>query len=217
MSSIVLAGVLVWVGIPVLPLVVAAAALAFPVPAAVAVVLWVAADRWRSAPGPDADDEAFFLESIAAELDGGASPRAALVAAAERPGAVRAEGIARVVALGLDSPRIAVQLAAALPLNGRLAGAAWAISAESGAPLGPVVRLLAQRAGGRGRLLRERRALTAQARATAWLIGGLPVVLFIALVVTGRIGVAALPVAMAGAALQAVGIVIVLIMLRRRP
>ena len=66
-------------------------------------------------------------------------------------------------------------------------------------------------------MLRERRALTAQARATAWLVAGVPLGLFAVLAVTGRIDIGpSLPIAAVGLGLQLVGVAVVVLMLRGR-
>ena len=116
----------------------------------------------------------------------------------------------------LPSRRIAVALRDALPTNGRLAAAAWALAGESGAPAAPVMASLAGRAAERGKLDRERRAATAQSRATAWVIARLPLAVLIALWVTGRLASGpALPVLLVGVALQVVGLSIAVAMVRR--
>jgi Flp pilus assembly protein TadB len=120
--------------------------------------------------------------------------------------------------LGLDSVALCRAFSQALPLNGRLAGAAWAISNEVGAPFAPVMTVLADRASSRGRLQRERRALTAQARATAWIVAGLPILLVAVLWATGRISLGnSWSVAVVGLGLQVVGVGLVLLMLRSQP
>jgi Flp pilus assembly protein TadB len=211
-------GLVLWAGSSPLPLLVAFLAFRLPMVAVVGAAAWVTRDWLRRDRGPTPDDEARFLEGVVTELHGGASPRVAVVRSAERSTAVDARQAMRAASLGLDSARLAASLARAMPLNGRLAGAAWAISSESGAPFGPVMQLLSQRAAERGRLLRERSALTAQARATAWIVAGLPMGLFLVLLLSGRVDVGpSLPVAVAGAALQLLGVAIVVFMLRSRP
>jgi len=211
-------GLVLWAGSSPVPLLGVFAALRFPILALLLVAAWVTQDWLRRDQGPTPDDEAQFLEGVVTELHGGASPRVAVIRSAERSTAVDARQAMRAASLGLDSTRLAAALATAMPLNGRLAGAAWAISSESGAPFGPVMQLLSQRAAERGRLLRERRALTAQARASAWIVAGLPMGLFLVLLISGRVDVGpSLPIAVAGAALQLLGVAIVVFMLRSRP
>jgi Flp pilus assembly protein TadB len=67
--------------------------------------------------------------------------------------------------------------------------------------------------------VRERRALTAQARASAWVVAGLPVLLLAGMLVTGRLRPASDPalglVIGVGVVLQALGVIVVWSMLRR--
>jgi len=209
-------GLILWSGLSPLPLLVAVVSLRYPAPALAAVAVWIVLVRLRR-HGPTPDDEANFLGGVVTELHGGASPRGAVIRAAAREKTIDARLANRAALLGLDSSRLASGLASALPINGRLAGAAWAISTDAGAPFGPVMQLLAHRGAERGRLLRERRALTAQARATAWLVAGVPLGLFAVLGLTGRIDVgSSLPIAVVGVGLQALGVGIVIHMLRGR-
>ena len=218
MTTAVVLGLVLWAGSSPLPLLVVFMAFRLPILALVGAAVWVAQDWLRRERGPTPDEEAEFLEGVVTELYGGASPRLAVIRSAERSTAVDARQAMRAASLGLDSTRLAGALASAMPLNGRLAGAAWAISSESGAPFGPVMQLLSQRAAERGRLLRERSALTAQARASAWMVAGLPMGLFLALLLSGRVDAGpSLPIAVAGAALQLLGVAIVVFMLRSRP
>ncbi len=216
MSAAMVAAVVAWSGGSIVPVAFVALAFAFPRTAMAAAAAWAGWSWIRRARGPDSDDEARFIEEIVTELDGGASPRAALIRAGRRPIGIDGGRCARAAATGLPGDQVAAALTEALPRNGRLAGAAWALTSESGAPASPVMRLLARRAGERGRLDRERRGLTAQARATAWLIAGLPLALFAMLLATGRVHAGpSLPVAAIGFGLQAAGIGLVALMLRR--
>lgn len=209
-------GFVLWAGLSPLPLLAAVASLRFPVPAFAAVAVWIVLGRFRRR-GPTPDDEARFLGGVVTELHGGAAPRTAVIRSAAREESIDARPATRAALLGLDSTRLASGLASALPINGRLAGAAWAISTDAGAPFGPVMQLLAHRAAERGRLLRERRALTAQARATAWLVAGVPLGLFAVLGLTGRIDMGpSLPIVVVGIGLQALGVGVVVLMLRGR-
>lgn len=216
MSAAVVAALVVWPGGSVVPAAVVAFVPAHPPAAMAALAAWAVWSRIRRRRDPTPDEEARFIEGIVSELEGGASPRAALIKAADRPTGIDGRRGGRAAAMGLPGRDVAAALAAALPRNGRLMGSAWSLASESGAPASAVMRLLARRAAERGRLDRERHGLTAQARATAWLIAGLPLILFVALLATGRIGAGpALPVALAGFGLQGAGIGLVGLMLRR--
>jgi Flp pilus assembly protein TadB len=167
-------------------------------------------------PGPD--DEAVFLRSFAAELDGGASLRSALAVATDRAPRLDMAAAARMATAGLPAERVAASIEASLPVNGRLASAAWLLAASSGAPAAAVTQSLAVLAAEEGALRRERRALTAQARASAWVVGALPAVLLAVMLGGGRLSVAdpaLAPVLVAGLGLQIAGVAVVVWMLRR--
>jgi tight adherence protein B len=191
-------------------------ALSYPGPALAVMAGWVVVHRLRTTSGPTPDAEAAALAGLVAELEGGSSPRAGLVRLARSSKDVDFGSPARLIAAGMPSHRVAGALGAVLPANGRLAAAAWALAGESGAPAAPVMAALARRAAERGRLDRERRAATAQARATAWVIAGLPLAVLVGLWATGRVGAGpALPVLLVGVALQVVGLAIAVVMVRR--
>jgi len=186
-------------------LVVAVAALAFwrPLWLLAAAALWaVLARRRRRRAGPG--DEADFLQGLAAELGAGAALRSAVVAAAARAPALDLGRVCRLAGAGLPAAEVGDALEGALPVNGRLAAAALRLASSTGGRAAGLFQSLAGRAAEVGRLERERRALTAQARASAWVVGGLPLALLVMLVATGRAG--ALLSAPAGPAVLAVGL-----------
>jgi tight adherence protein B len=189
-----------------------------PVVGIVGLGVWAARSRQAGqSPGPD--DEAAFLQGLAAELAAGSPPRAALVSAASRTPMLDLRHAVRFAAAGLDSERVAGALREALPTHGRLAAAAWTLNATAGGPAAALFEVLAVRAADDGALIRERRALTAQARASAWVVAGLPIVLLAGLFGTGRLSIASDPalglVVAVGIALQAAGVAVVWMMLRR--
>ena len=168
----------------------------------------------RERPGAEAD----FLRGMAAEIDAGASIRQAVAAAADRAPTLQLDGVVRLAEAGRPAPEVAAGLADALPLNGRLAAAAYQLVVETGARASAVFAGLAVRAAGAGDLARERRALTAQTRLSAWLVGGLPVAAIAALSLAGRgpdPAGAGGPLIAGGVGLIAVGGVVVWLMVRR--
>jgi len=179
---------------------------------------WVLVSRHRragSAPGPD--DEAAFLHGLASELAGGAAPRAALTAAAGRAPRLALGRAVRLADAGMPAERVAPVLEAALPANGRLVAGAWLLCSRSGGPATSIFNALALRSAEEGALRRERRALTAQARASAWVVAGLPMLLLAAMALTGRLDVADPTLAgviVTGVTLQAAGVAVVVMMLR---
>lgn len=201
-------------GWPLVVVVAAAGVTVAPLLTFVIVLVAAGVHRWRhrrALPGPDA--EAGFLHGVATELSGGASLRAALAAAP--PGGLEVGPAARAAVAGISAPRVAGMLREALPVNGRMAAAAWLLAAESGGPAAAVFQVLAVRAAREGELIRERRSLTAQARASAWVVAGLPVVLLVGTLVSGRLDPSDPMVAMVlvvGLSLQGAGIAVVVAM-----
>jgi Flp pilus assembly protein TadB len=170
----------------------------------------------RAAP----DAEAAVLRAIAAELAAGASLRGSLVAAAGTSQDVDLSRVARLAAAGRPMDEIADAVEESLRVNGRRAAAALHLAGRTGAAPRRVLDRLAAQAADLGALARERRALTAQARMSAALVGGAPVVLIAVLGFTGRLSgllddPAGRVVLTAGATLLLAGITAVVIMLAR--
>jgi Flp pilus assembly protein TadB len=138
----------------------------------------------RSLPSPD--DEADALRGLVAELAAGASLRSAVDAASARAPGLGLDRAAARARAGLALERVADAMEGALPVNGRAVHAAMGMAAVTGAPAARVFAALADRAAEAGRLRRERRALTAQARLSAAIVGGIPLLLVVALVAGGR-------------------------------
>ena len=207
-------------GAPLPALGVAVLAMRQPLWLLAAAVVWAVVARRRSRrvrPGPA--DEAGFLQGLAAELDAGASLRAAVTAAAARAPALDLACACRLAEAGLPAEQVGEALQAALPGNGRLAAAAFRLASATGGRVAALFHTLAARAAETGRLSRERRALTAQARASAWVVGGMPVALLVLLAVTGRMGPlladpAGVVVLAVGLGLEAAGVGVVWLMVR---
>jgi tight adherence protein B len=220
LTAAVLAGFALTMGMP-FALVAAGLGVAWePMVLLLLVPAWVIGGRHRRRVGfPDPDDEAAFLQGLAAELAAGAPPRAALVAASSRAPQLDLHAAVRLAAAGLGSERVAAALESGLPTHGRLTAAAWNLTATAGGPAAAVFELLAVRTAEEGALVRERRALTAQARASAWVVAGLPVLLLAGMLVTGRLRPGSDPalglVIGVGVVLQALGVIAVWSMLRR--
>lgn len=185
-----------------------------------ALSVWAMRERQRrNRKSPGLDDEAAFLQGLAAELAAGSPPRAALVSAASRAPTLDLRTAVRFAAAGLDSERVAVALRRALPAHGRLAAAAWTLNATAGGPAAALFEVLAVRAADDGALIRERRALTAQARASAWVVAGLPMALLAGMFATGRLSPGSDPamgmILAVGIGLQVAGVALVWSMLQR--
>ena len=190
-----------------------------PLLAGVGIAVWAAWRRRKQSRRQSLDDEAAFLAGMAAELAAGAPPRAALVAAASRAPRLDLRPVARLAAAGMPADRVAPSLGHALPRNGRLAAAAWHLAATAGGPAAAMFDILAVRAADESAMRRERRALTVQARASAAVVAGLPILLLVGMAATGRLTPASDPalgfVVALGVGLQAAGVAVVWTMLRR--
>lgn len=187
---------------------------------AAAVLVALLAARLVDRPQHDDDPEAVLLLALAAELRAGAGWRSALGAAADRVGA-EALPLARARArAGAPAAAVAAALRSELPHSGRAAAAALRLVATSGGPAADVFATLAAQAAARSAERRDRAAITAQARLSAALVGGAPVLLVGLLVATGRsgglagAGAAGAGLLAVGFALQALGIAVVVAMLR---
>lgn len=187
-----------------------------------AAAVWAVVHRYRrrGAGRLQPGDEVAFLHALASELRSGSSLRSAVDAAAASASRLGLEKAARLATAGLPASQVAVAVAEALPVNGRLVGAAFALTAATGARAADVFEALALRAAEAGELVRERRAVTAQARLSALVVGLAPLgfaVLMLAggrgavLIEAGPVGVAALVV---GFGLQLAGLAIVWWMLQ---
>ncbi len=220
MLSAVMIALALAAGAPLPALGVAVLAMWQPLWLLAAAVVWAGVARKRSRrvrPGPS--DEAGFLQGLAAELDAGASLRAAVTAAAARAPALDLSRACRLADAGLPAEEVGEALQEALPGNGRLAAAAFRLASGTGGRVAALFHTLAARAAEAGRLSRERRALTAQARASAWVVGGMPVALLVLLAATGRLGPllsapAGAVVLGVGLALEAAGVAAVWLMVR---
>ncbi len=141
---------------------------------------------WRRRVRPGPSDEVALLNGLAAELRAGASLRMALVAGAERAPDLDLGRAVRAATAGQPMSEVAAELEESLPGNGRLVAAALRLTARSGGRAAVVFEELALRAAEAGELCRERMALTAQARLSAMIVAGAPVVMLAALLITGK-------------------------------
>ena len=159
--------------------------------------------RRRVRSGPS--DEVALLNGLAAELRAGASLRMALVAGAERAPDLELGRAVRAAAAGLPMSEVAAGVEESLPGNGRLVAGALRLAASSGGRSAVVFEELALRAAEAGELSRERRARTAQARLSAMVVAGAPVVMVAVLLMTGK-GQVLLEAGAVGHVIAAVGI-----------
>ena len=108
----------------------------------------------RRLPAAEAD----FLRAVAGEVEAGASIRQALMAAAAGVPELDLAGAGRLAAAGRPAGEVVTALRAALPVNGRVAGAAYQLVADTGGRASAVFAALAVRAADVGDIERERRA-----------------------------------------------------------
>lgn len=207
--------------VPVGVLAVVATAALQPVVFLLVVGLWsVAANLvMRNRAGPA--EEAAFLRALAAELASGASLRRGLVEATSRSTGLQLGPALRLAVSGAGAARIGSALRSALPVNGAAAASAFRLADAAGGKLIPTVLALADRADEMSRLHRERMALTAQARASAWLVGGAPIALLLVMTLAGAgpdmsgLGGAGRVLITVGVGLIALGSIVVWWMVRR--
>ncbi|MGN7799297.1 type II secretion system F family protein [Leifsonia sp. 22587] len=163
----------------------------------------------REAPGRNADAVAAVVEAVAVLLDAGLSPRTAWEAVAQHGG----HAVAAEVASSLEiDPSCARALARAAPSDDlRVVAAAWRVAEDAGAPLGHVLRVVAETLREAAEAEREAEVALSGPRATARLMSWLPAggaVLAVALGTDLAATVASVPGACAlaaGAALMLLG------------
>jgi Flp pilus assembly protein TadB len=118
-------------------------------------------------------DEVQFLMSIQSELRAGASLRWALATAAGSASDPALDTVRRLALAGVPLVELAPKLDR-LPVNGPRLAAALQVASVAGGRSAQVFARLAERAVEEASLIRERRALTVQARMSAVVVGGLP-------------------------------------------
>jgi len=133
--------------------------------------------------------EGAFLQAVAAELRAGAGLRLALADASERVPARSLSSVARLARAGRPLDEIADTLAAGLERHGPLTAAAIRIAGTTGGRVADTFDELALLAAEDMQMEGERRAATAQARISAWIVGGLPVAYLAYAAAGGRLSV----------------------------
>lgn len=150
--------------------------------------IWLLVWGWRRrSPSAAPPDEAEFCSAIAAELRAGAALREALATAADQHDIPTMGAVARAARAGAPPKTVGRYLHEALPVNGRHASLAFRLAADTGAGSADVFNRLAARAAWSRELDRERDGLTAQARLSAYVVGGAPLVVAALLFATGHI------------------------------
>jgi Flp pilus assembly protein TadB len=167
----------------------------------------------RAARRPGAAAAAGYFDSVASELRRGAVLRQAL--AIPVPGT----RLARLALTGQPIELVAVEARQMFALDDDLATAGIRLAGRSGAPAGVLFARLAERLRAAEQSARDRRALTAQARLSAVVIGVLPVVPAVMMLASGQRSVLLEPgpgrsMVVAGLVLQALGLIVIGALLR---
>ncbi len=157
-----------------------------PVWALGAIGAWTVLNVRRSATGTD-EAEAAYLQAVAGELRAGSSLRHALGAASYRATRLRLNRALRLAKAGRPLDHVAEALEGALPRLGGLTASAVRTAGVTGGRAADVFDGLALVANEEVDLVRERRAATAQARFSAWIVGGIPVLYLLYAGVAGRL------------------------------
>ena len=132
--------------------------------------------------------EMSFHQSVAAELRAGASLRSALSRATDAVPELGMRRLARASEAGLPMPYLQAVMRECLPETGPATAAALSILEETGGHAISTFEGLALVAQDAATVDRDRRVSTAQVRASATLVGGIPLVFILFLAFTGRFG-----------------------------
>jgi Flp pilus assembly protein TadB len=219
--DVMIVGVALVAGVP--PIVMAALAIVvlapiLPASLAVAVGVAISVRRLGGEAGPVA--ERVFLQAVAAELRAGATLRAALIDAADRVPELGLEGWVRAAVAGQPLTELSGRLRDHLAVTGRATAAAVEFAANAGGATPALFAGLAQQADDAIALRRERAAASAQARLSAAVVAGAPMVVLGWLGAQGGLetllsdgpGRVLLGV---GGALELIGVVVTVVMLTR--
>jgi Flp pilus assembly protein TadB len=165
------------------------------------------------------DTETTILTAIAVELRAGQSLRGALIAVASDAGG-KFVLLERLVRVGLPLQLSAGELEAQLPSQGRLAGAAVRLVGLAGGQAATVFESLAVLAQDDQELRREAVTASAAIRFSAWIIGGIPVLMVVWQLASGRMAATlqlpfGIPIVGVGLLLVAVGASVVAVMTRK--
>ena len=185
MTEAILLGAAIVAGAPWGLIAILAAGLANPWIGVLAIVALLTFRRERS---PRGSVDLRFCRVVADELRGGASLRAALAVAAHE---INEMALARTCRTGRSYAELASEAELCLPLVGSVAATAIRIAGESGGRVADSFEAIAFLAADEEEMRNERRAATAQVRASAFIIATLPVLLLAGLAATGHLSVLA--------------------------
>lgn len=219
MVTVVAAAVALAAGVPALHVGAALLVMTSPQLFLVASAGWAVWSRLRPAPPPAAESE--VLRLLAAELRSGSSLPMAVASADRRFPVVGLQRAARLAVAGTPDDVFGAALAERLHMNGALVGRAIAVGSRTGAPLAGLLERLAAHADHQAELGRELRAVTAQARLSALVVGGGPLAFTGILLAAGAVDApwtvsgAAAVMTVTGVLLQATGLGAVWLLIRR--
>lgn len=175
------------------------------------------ADQLRTRQPLSAADEARLLRDLASDVTAGLHPAAALSRVTSAYPQLDVEDSLRLVTSGRGVAVVAAAIGKQLPVNSDVIGASIALATDTGSGLAAVLHRLAERADMRAAENREHSVATAQARISAVVVGGLPLVGVATMAVSGAFsGLDSLTkrVVLAGVALVATGLGITAWMVR---
>ncbi|MDE0122535.1 MAG: type II secretion system F family protein [bacterium] len=188
--------------------------------ALVGVLVLVEARRVRR-QGSGCSEEAQVLLGVAGELRAGLGVRSAMAAAGQRSSRLDFHPVRRLVASGAPLDRISEAVTEAMPVHGSLASAALRVADRTGGRVAEVFDSAAALALEEDELRQERRAATAQARTSAVVVVGIPVLVVIYRILSGSLSrsLSANPLSalltVAGITLLALGVAVMLVLIKR--
>ncbi len=159
-----------------------------PVWALAAILAWSVLVVQRNDAGAE-DAEATYLRAVGSELRAGSSLRHSLSSAAHRAVDLQLDQVVRLAAAGRPLAQVARALERALPRLGALTASAVRTAGVTGGRTADVFDALSLLAAEETALVRERRTATAQARVSAWVVGGLPVAYLLYAAISGKLAV----------------------------
>ncbi len=155
-----------------------------PVPTAVVLIVLVIRQARMSRPVDRRSAGVMLLVRLSAQLRAGSTLRMAIgEVAANDPDLASA---ARLAAAGRPMGQVVEAMGPGLGRFARLTGASIRMAAVSGGALAPVIEQLVVQAMALDDLQRERRSAMAPGMLQAAVVGGVPVVLLVSMVVSGR-------------------------------
>lgn len=188
---------------------------------ALLVALVLVESRRERKRGDGCSEEAQVLLGVAGELRAGQGIRSAMTAGGQRSSRLDFRPVRRLVASGAPLDRISRAVEEAMPVHGTLASAALRVADRTGGRVAEVFESAAGMALEEDELLQERRAATAQARASAVVVVGVPVLVIVYRILSGdlarSISANALSALLtfAGVTLLALGVVVMLVLIKR--